>query len=101
MLTIVKSLGLSDQKWCIATILLEHCDFAVGALRLCIWCIATRLGAFRSWGIQAEGHFDYNLQKNPSNIGNELTHADMVTHIDPLPLLNTTNANNKMSRRLP
>ena len=37
-----------------------HCDFAVGALRLCDWCIATRLGAFWSWGIQAEGHSDYN-----------------------------------------
>ena len=60
VLTIVKSLGHSDQKWYIATILLEHCDFTVGALQLCDWCIATRLGAFRSWDIYAEGHSDYN-----------------------------------------
>ena len=37
-----------------------HCDFAVGALRLRDWGIATRFGAFRSWGIQAVGHCDYN-----------------------------------------
>ena len=41
VLTVVKSLGHSDQKWCIATILLEHCDFAVGALRLSDWCVVT------------------------------------------------------------
>ena len=37
-----------------------HCDFPVGALRLRDWGIATRFGAFRSWGIQAVGHCDYN-----------------------------------------
>ena len=34
VLTTIKSLGHSDPKWCIATILLEHCYFAIGALRL-------------------------------------------------------------------
>ena len=37
-----------------------HCDYTVRALRLCDWCIANRLGVFRPWGIQAEGHSDYN-----------------------------------------
>ena len=37
-----------------------YCDFVVEALRLCDWCIATRFWAFRSCGIQAEGHSDYN-----------------------------------------
>ena len=41
----------SDQKWFIATILLEHCAFAIGTLRLRDWCIATTFGAFRHWGI--------------------------------------------------
>ena len=31
---IIKSLGHFDQKWGIATLQLEHCDVAVGALRL-------------------------------------------------------------------
>ena len=53
---IIKSLGHSEQKWGIATSRLGHCDFAVGALRLRGWGIATRFGAFRSWGIQAVGH---------------------------------------------
>ena len=42
---IIKSLGHSDQKWGIATSRLG---------------IATRFGAFRSWGIPAVGHCDYN-----------------------------------------
>ena len=46
--------------WSIVTSRLEHCDFTVGALRLHGWGIATRFGAFRLWGIQAEGHSDYN-----------------------------------------
>ena len=45
------------------SVVLEHCDFTVGTLRLCDWCIAIRFGAFRSWGIQAEGHSGYNLFK--------------------------------------
>ena len=36
-----------QQKWFIAIILLEHCAFAIGTLRLCDWCIATTFGAFR------------------------------------------------------
>ena len=60
VLIIIKSLGHCDQKWGIATSRLEHCDFAGGALRLRDWGIATRFGAFRSWGIQAVGHCDYN-----------------------------------------
>ena len=50
----------------IAIILLEHYDFVVGALRLRDGFIATRLGAFWSWDIQAEGHSDYN----PFVVGN-------------------------------
>ena len=46
-LTIVKSLGHSNQNWCIATRLLDHCYYAADALRLCHWCIAPRFGAFR------------------------------------------------------
>ena len=44
-----KSLGRSDQKWCIATILLEHCNFAIGALRLGLG--HSSRGAFRQRGI--------------------------------------------------
>ena len=42
-----------------------HCGWSIatsrlGALRLRDWDIATRFGAFWSWGIQAVGHCDYN-----------------------------------------
>ena len=49
VLIIIKSLGHSEQKWGIATSRLEHCDFAVGALRLRLG--HSGRGAFRQWGI--------------------------------------------------
>ena len=48
-LTIVKSLGHSDQKWSIATILLKRCDIAARALRLGLGHSSS--GAFRHRGI--------------------------------------------------
>ena len=48
-LTIIKSLGHSDQKWCIANSGLEHCDFAVGELRLGLG--HSGRGTFRQRGI--------------------------------------------------